>query len=116
MKNHCLAVNLKTLTQISEQGYLQDMASSLSQFSDNSDETKSDWKIPLAKLNSAVIQETSKAKEQINQLLLSGSRQCHVILGDLFNQYVMNNCSVAGEILLDQSQQSHVNVCIVLII
>ena len=91
------------------------MASSFSQFSDSTDDqTKSDWKIALAKLNSAVIQETAKAKEEINQLLLSGSRQCHAILGDLYDQYVINNCTVAGEILLDQSQQNHVNVGIVI--
>jgi hypothetical protein len=74
------------------------------------DDTKPDWKIPLAKLNSAVNQEAAEAKEEIHQLLLSGSRQCLTILGDLFNLYVQTNCAIAGEIILDQSQPSHVNV------
>jgi hypothetical protein len=92
------------------------MSSSTSVITSEMDDTKSDWKVPLAKLNSAVIQETAEAKEGIHQLLLSGSRQCHAILGDLFNLYVRSNCTTAGEILLDQSQQSHVNVCIMICI
>ena len=86
------------------------MARSASQFTSEVDDTKPDWKVPLAKLNSSVIQETSDAKEEIHQLLLSGSRQSHAILGDLFNLYVKTECTTAGEILLDQTQPSHVNV------
>ena len=86
------------------------MASSVSQFSSEIDERKPDsWKIPLAKLNSAVIQEAAEAKEEIHQILLLGSRHCLTILGDLFNLYVQTNCTIAGEIILDQSQASHVN-------
>lgn len=80
------------------------------------DDAKPDWKVPLAKLNSAVLSETAEAKEEINQLLLSDSKQCFAILGDLFSLYVKTNCIVAKEILLDQTQQSHVNVCIVICI
>lgn len=68
------------------------------------------WKIPLGKLSSTVISDIAEAKEEIHQLLLSDSRDNNVVLGDLFNLYVSTNCSAASEILLDQSQQHHVNV------
>lgn len=77
--------------------------------SHSSDQDECYWKIPLAKLNSAVISERTEAKEEIHQLLLSDSRDNNAVLGDLFNLYVSTNCSAASEILLDQSQQNHVN-------
>ena len=95
------------------------MASSTSQFNvvtSDADDSRPGWKVPLARLNSAVIQERSEAKEEIHQFMLSGSRQCHAILGDLFCLYAKTGCAGAVEILLDLSQQSHVNVCVMIIV
>ncbi|XP_028407591.1 hamartin-like [Dendronephthya gigantea] len=112
LNTHFLNSNPVELCKLSEKSKI--MANSAGQFSTSSssiegDISKPDWKIPLAKLNSAVIQEKEEAKEAIHQLLLSGSKQCHAIMGDLFNLYVKTSCRAAGEILLDQSQQNHVN-------
>lgn len=116
LKTQFLNSNPVELCKLGEKSKI--MANSTGQFSSTSsasegDVSKPDWKIPLAKLNSAVIQEKEDAKEAIHQLLLLGSKQCHAIMGDLFSLYVRTSCRAAGEILLDQSQQSHVNVGIV---
>lgn len=87
------------------------MASSVVQFSITSDGDDIDCKIPLAKLCSPVNLEVAEAKEEIHRLLLTSSKQCNAIISDLFGLYVKTNCRAAVEILLDQSQQNHVNVC-----
>ena len=64
----------------------------------------------LAKLTSTVISETTEAKDEIHQLLLTDSYDSHTILGDLFNLYVSSDCQAAAQVLVDQSQQRHVMV------